>query len=342
MEAPAAPIEGRLYDGRSSRPQTATLIAYADGTVGLRGAVEEGRWPAAALEVSARIGNTPRHLTLPDGRKFETVDNDGVDALLRGHGLGRAERLIHGLESRMAAVLVSLVVVVVAGWLLIDRGVPALARVVAFNLPTSITETLSRETFDLLDDKLFDPSELDEATRERLRDRFKALAAGYDASFDLRFRHGGETVGANAFALPSGTIVVTDELVALAENDEEVLAVMAHEVGHVVERHGLRQTLHHSMLTLLALYVTGDASSVVAVLPTVLVQLGYSRDFEREADRFALELMGRKGIEPQRFADILTRLDGEHRERQSRDRDTDILAYLSTHPPTEERVAAFH
>lgn len=48
-------------------------------------------------------------------------------------------------------------------------------------------------------------------------------------------------IGANAFALPDGTLVVTDELVELAgDNDDEVLAVLAHELGHIHERHGLR------------------------------------------------------------------------------------------------------
>jgi Zn-dependent protease with chaperone function len=67
--------------------------------------------------------------------------------------------------------------------------------------------------------------------------------------------------------------------------------VLAHEAGHVIGRHGLRQVLQNSMTTLFVLYATGDASSLGVALPVVLVQAGYSREFEAEADRFALDLL---------------------------------------------------
>ena len=54
----------------------------------------------------------------------------------------------------------------------------------------------------------------------------------------LLFRDGGK-FGANAFALPSGKIIVTDQLASLL-NDEQIVGVLAHELGHVVYRHGMR------------------------------------------------------------------------------------------------------
>ena len=50
--------------------------------------------------------------------------------------------------------------------------------------------------------------------------------------YQLEFRHGGY-IDANAFALPSGIIVMTDELVELAKSDDELISVLAHEIGHV-------------------------------------------------------------------------------------------------------------
>ena len=86
-------------------------------------------------------------------------------------------------------------------------------------------------------------------------------------------------MGANAFALPNGTIVVTDDLVKLAEHDDELVAVLAHEIGHVVSRHALRRVLQDSGVMLLVAGITGDIvsiSSLAAALPTLLIEAKYS------------------------------------------------------------------
>src|SRR5690606_5779413 len=152
-------------------------------------------------------------------------------------------------------------------------------------------------------------------------------------------------LGANAFALPSGTVVFTDQLVRLAERDEELLGVLAHEIGHIERRHGLRQVLQGSALGLLAMTVTGDLSSVsslIAGIPVILTQLGYSRDFEHEADRFAAELMVSQGIDPALLGSMLMRLEQDVRQCPQPGRceatEHGWSNYLSTHPPTAERL----
>jgi predicted Zn-dependent protease len=172
-----------------------------------------------------------------------------------------------------------------------------------------------------------------------LRARFAAmtepLADGH--TFRLEFRRSGR-IGPNAFALPSGIIVVTDELVMLAEHENEIVAVLAHEIGHVRHRHGLRTLLQNSAVALLIASVTGDLASVTALsaaLPTLLVEAKYSRAFETEADRFALEYLREHRIPPAHFADMLSRLDvaiGRKRE---------VHDYLASHPVTSERIRMF-
>ena len=107
-------------------------------------------------------------------------------------------------------------------------------------------------------------------------------------------------------------MVLTDELVALAERDEELVAVLAHEIGHVVHRHGLRQTIQSSMLAISVILLTGDlssASAFVAALPTALAESRFSREFEREADDYALEYLLAAGVSPTHFARMLSRLE---------------------------------
>jgi predicted Zn-dependent protease len=146
----------------------------------------------------------------------------------------------------------------------------------------------------------------------------------------------GPRIGDNAFALPSGIVVMTDELVTLAQNDEELLAVVAHEIGHLHHRHILRQILQNAMTALLVSGLFGDLSSISglsATPPAFLAQQKYTRKFERETDAFAAEMLLARGISALHLANILNRLSESCGRSEG-----SLLDYLSSHPASEERV----
>ena len=89
-------------------------------------------------------------------------------------------------------------------------------------------------------------------------------------------------------ALPSGTLIVTDAFVMLAANDDEIVSVLAHEAGHVEHHHGLRLVFQNSVVALVITWLVGDVSTLLAAAPTALLQAKYSRDFERDADAYAV------------------------------------------------------
>ena len=160
-----------------------------------------------------------------------------------------------------------------------------------------------------------------------------ARASGETTPYRLEFRSS-PIIGPNAFALPSGIIVMTDELVKLAKNDREVLAVLAHELGHVRHRHTMRRLLEGSATVLIIAGVTGDiasAASLAATAPTLLLQTKYSRDNEREADRYAIEMMKKAGMDPRYLGSLLARLESEIGRRGA------LPSFLSSHPSTEDR-----
>jgi len=328
-------IAGTFYDGRTSRGRPAVLHLGRDGVVWF----DDAALPRASireLRISERIGNIPRAFVFPDGARFETPDNDAVDRLLAALGRARAPRFLYALESRARYILLALAVVVAFSWALVRFGIPEAARAVAFALPVETNAAIGASTLELLDRAVLRPSALEAETRERLAGHFARMAAEQPQGFSytLHFRSGGR-IGANALALPSGAIVLTDELVQLAQRDEEVIAVLAHEFGHVAHRHGLRRALQSSAMGLLAVLLTGDVSStsaMVAALPTLLVEAQYSQAFEREADRYAYEYLTRRGIEPAHFANLMERLEQRRRGAGG------ALAYLSSHPPTAERL----
>ena len=214
-----------------------------------------------------------------------------------------------------------------------------MASVVAWQISPALESGLGDQTLAALDGLLFEPTTLVESRRRAIRGRFDALrrAAGYDFDARLEFRASAEA-GPNAFTLPGGTIVVLDELVEFAVNDDEIAAVVCHELGHVRHRHILRTTLQNAGVVMLMGAIFGDvfsASSFAATLPLAAVQSSYSRDFEREADAYAVQLMSELGLDTNTYVTLLERF--ERRDRGSGERYPDFLA---SHPPNRERIEA--
>src|SRR4030095_10063794 len=106
-------------------------------------------------------------------------------------------------------------------------------------------------------------------------------------------------IGPNAFALPGGTIILTDDLVKRVGADEAVLiGVLGHELGHLRHRHGMRMLIEVGALGAIASVLVGDFSTLLASMPVWLGQAAYSRDAEREADAEAVRVLRASGASP--------------------------------------------
>ncbi len=322
------------------------------------GAMLAGPASVDELEISSRIGNTPRFVRFAGGGTFETADNAAVDALLararRRHGLA------HRLESRLRYVALGLVVTVAFVWGAARYGIPVLAEVAAHAMPAELVVRLGDGVLDMLDEHFLEPSTLPADEQARLRARFAPFvaAAGGGVPIQVEFRDAEKTLGPNALALPSGVVVFTDQLVKLAAADDELIAVLAHEIGHIEHRHALRHAIQGSTLGLAVTVLTGDiasVSSMIAAIPVILTELGYSRDFEFEADRHAALVLQRNGLEPAALARALARLERSHGGERCAEHAGAAAEtgggsgggdchgeawwrYLSTHPPTTERI----
>jgi len=215
-------------------------------------------------------------------------------------------------------------------------GIPLLATAIAMRLPATVTDTLGRETMAALDRQVFTASAIPHERQQSLEAAFRQLTMprGSSASYRLEFRQSDE-VGANAMALPSGTIVVTDGLLALAKDDREILGVLAHEAGHVERRHGLRGIVQNSLMGIVVAWIAGDVSALAPAAASALLEASYSRDLEREADTFAVEVMRANDIPLENLANILRRLESSSGATGT----SSALRYLSTHPATAERIA---
>lgn len=324
-------MKGLYYDGKTSAGHAVELqLAQPAGEMlRITGSGIDRNVAVSDIRVSPRIGNSRRTLYLPDGAVVETADNDAIDGAFANAPNARRHRILHVLESRLRYVVLAVLATAIAMWLVIEFGIPAMAREVAANLPASVEISIGKGALDGLDRLVFKPSKLPDARKEELRQVFSKVA-GDASGYNLAFRGGGR-MGANALALPAGTIVLTDELVALARRDEEIAAVLSHEVGHLRNRHALRHVLEQSVTGLLIIAVTGDVNTILAAAPLAVVNARYSQAFEREADDFALHYLASQGIDPVVFSDILLRLEAQHPHGG-------MPSFLASHPATEERA----
>ncbi|MGE0501642.1 MAG: M48 family metallopeptidase [Rhizobiaceae bacterium] len=292
---------------------------------------------ASALVTSDRLGSIPRRIDFPDGSQFETGDNDGVDRIL---GITSRIASLERFHPRLAVIVGA---VFALAYAIYRFALPVMVEVAIAVTPPVVPQLISQSVFRSLDGVVFAPTELPLERQKAISDGFDAMSAltargsvaasSGQSAYTLNFRKG-EAIGANAFALPDGTIVLTDELVELAQDDEMVLGVLAHEIGHVDHDHSLRQLYRAAGVTALIMLVAGDigaGTEDILVQGAGLLTLSHTRTAEREADRFSVELMYEAGRDPAAIARFFELL---------RDRfgDTSENDFLSTHPATPERI----
>jgi Zn-dependent protease with chaperone function len=236
----------------------------------------------------------------------------------------------------LAILIVGFITFVVIAYL---YAVPLAARLVVMLVPSSVDETIGTVSFESMDGDVIRPSKLPTAEQARLRTAFARAIDAADgpsaAPTRLEFRSG--DIGPNAFALPGGRIVMTDELVSLVGgNNEVIVGVLAHEYGHVRARHGVRMVAQSALLALAMSMVFGDVSSVLAGASRMLGEQAYSRDAEREADAESVRVMRAAGISPrvmvQFFDTLASKKLGSSRGP--------AIAFAS-HPADAERIEFF-
>lgn len=327
-------IAAAYLDGRSTR-RVSVEVSIGPAGVSILGDGIQRLVPWTEVEIGERTRHGPRRISFADGASIEAEDRAALDAALdaAGHGDSAAVRWQQSWTRTIAAFVLT-VGVLTAGYL---WGLPAFARLAAPLVPAEIEQTLGTQVMQQLDSSYFAPSQLPREHQERLSAAFAravqtTLPEDRRPSYRLEFRK--SKVGPNAFALPGGIIVMTDELVKIAGNDDAVLGVLAHELGHLHHDHVMRSLIQASALGAVAFVIWGDVSAVLSTVPTVVLHAGYSREAEYEADTYAIDFMNASGLRRAAVADMFEAL----RKRRG---DDPLPEYLNSHPPTEERIERF-
>ena len=149
----------------------------------------------------------------------------------------------------------------------------------------------------------------------------------------------------NAFALPGGYIGVNTGTIVSAQSESELAAVLAHEIAHVTQHHMARMAsnegkLSTAMLAAMALAIiarnsqVGSAAAAIGQAGAITAQIGFTREFEREADRVGFQTLEKSGFDVSAMPSFFVRM-----QKATRLYENNAPAYLRTHPITTERIA---
>ena len=184
----------------------------------------------------------------------------------------------------------------------------------------------------------------DEPVQERVRTIGARLAAVCDRRellYEFAVVHDDET---NAFALPGGYVFVNDGLITQMDGDDELAAVIAHEIGHISARHAVKQYEMGvgAQLLQLAAMAAGEGSSARGVgVATQAARLSYAREDELQADRLGVRYMKAAGFDPTAALRVLKKLEADNaKHRHYLPRDMVRPQYAMNHPYVPDRIRA--
>lgn len=327
-------LRGRAFPPRQSR-EIAAELRLGGGRAEI--VSEDGALVSSCLRSDIRfeapVGSAPRRATLPDGTLFETEDRAGVAALSPRDAGSR----IHALEKFHPRLAAFVVASVGALWLIWRYGLDLVAAAAVAITPPQVVDAIDSGTLKTFDTVIAAPSTMLEEDRRRAEAVFADLLAALDPEtraahdFRLEFRSV-PRIGPNAVALPGGTVVMTDDFLRLFPDDDVRAGVLAHEIGHIVERHGLRQLYRSVGLAVLVALIAGDTVAIVedvVVEGNVLLSLSFSRASERAADAFGVKLSRAAGYDPAGLIEFFVWVQREIGDEAS---------WLSTHTSSAERM----
>ncbi len=330
-------------------------------------------FPEGGLPVWAdlEVGPDGIHVRLRDGRearlRYEDMDVDaaGLDAevvvcrsrsegyavqcsapgfveSIRSHGhpevvehLAAVDQKVRGHRRRRRAGLI-VAALLVLGCGLLFWYTPAILAATATSLPTSVDEEIGDAAMGDLDATLGE--RMNDPTIQAFLDQVIARLEPHASERDFRFRiHAVDSPEVNAFALPGGQMVVMRGLLAEAGGPEEVAGVLAHEMAHVTERHGLESAAHGAGRWIALMILVGDDSALLGLAGEAASYANgsaYSRESESEADAEGVRLMAAAGLDPTALAAFFRRL-----KQRSGSELAGVANWLSSHPEHDARIA---
>ncbi|MEL6586522.1 MAG: M48 family metallopeptidase [Pseudomonadota bacterium] len=342
-----APLFADYFDGERALRQRVSLI-HEDGVRGrvLRLNLPDGgvvRWPARRVRRLADqvgAGTTTFGLSTGGEARLVTTDKAAKDLVLAldpkaagrlpGPALGRRALVVSGAGVACIAALIFVLL-------------PALAGVLAGHMDPEAEQAMGDIHYDQTRTMFASfGGPLQEcrnpAGQAALDDMTERVAEGVDLPYDLvvRVLDDSRNPALNAYAVAGGRITFFHSMILAAESPDEIAAVLAHELGHVVYddpvRHMLQSAAAMAVLSVLIGDVTGGG--LIGGTAGAALQSSYSRTAEVRADAFARDQLTAVGLPPSALGRMFERFRDRYGDTEG------LVAHFSTHPQLADRIAA--
>lgn len=332
-----ASAAGTYTDGRTARRHSVQVTIGVDALhiASDDGAVAE-TWPFAELRLvdEAYAGRPVRLKRKAGGERLTVAESDLLDRL-RPHApqLHRKDLRRANLKVRAAGWIGATAAILAGFWFLLPLAAGPIASQVPLSWEEGLGRTVQRQALALMaaDSRVCDDWPGEQAMEKLVRRLSAARPSRY------RFRVTVVDSGTvNAFAAPGGYIVVFRGLIENSAGADGLAGVMAHEMGHVIERHGMENLVKALGLSFVMSALIGDTSGFASIgtdLAQSLATSRFSRDAEREADRVAVEMLNRAGISGRGFQAFFQTFAGKTGQEEST-----IGRYFASHPATGGRA----
>ena len=328
---------GTYFGGHAPQPQRASIHLMPTG---LQIRTDDGKnlwWPYedirqtqgfyAGQQVRLERGEQlPEALVVSDTAFLAAVHRVAPERAKHFHDPARR-------EIRLALTVLAALAVIAISAALYMWAIPALATVVASRVPVTWEERLGEGIIQ----KLAPPyKQCTEPKRMQAINQIVAALAATLPDHGYTFQVlvvSDPTV--NALAAPGGYIVLFKGLLDRSDSAEELAGVLAHEMQHVIQRHGTRALLQRASIGILLAAVTGDVSSAATFgvgVASTLGTLSYSRRAEEEADTEAMRMLLASRVDPSGMILFFEKLQRKHGNSP------EAFKYLSSHPAAEDRI----
>jgi len=334
-------MDAVFYDGVSARRRAVTLKVTASSLDIHEGGEWLASWPVAQVRRKDAPDGVLRLMREggPDLARLDVTDPaDQMAIRLHCHRLDAPEHRekTGRIVFWSAAAAISIILCVL---FLIPLMVETLTPLIPRSYEQRIGNAVDKQVRAIFRGKVCEAPEGVAALRtltERLR-----TARGIETSLDVSVL---DSKVPNAIALPGGRIYIFKALLDESESADELAGVLAHEIGHVINRDGLRKLIQSSSTSYLFGLLFGDVTGggAIVLASRYLVDSAYSRDAESAADEIAGKTMVSLGRPAHPMALLLKRIEADKDDdgKKGEGNERGIPAFLSTHPVTDQRLKA--
>lgn len=330
--------KGRYSDGKTSRIHEVTIQIDAATIQLVSDNLGTVTWSISDLKVchdwAKNLGGTFEHKE-EYGATLALTDKTAFDSIRKA--MRERDRATYLVSTNPVTVL-ALLVLTVGIVIIIFPWVSKVSENIAYIIPKSAEKKISDIALESIG------SEFQECKDEDAQKALTKLVSGLmnaqkgekAALAEMPKLHIYKTSMVNAFALPGDNMAVLTGFLKDSKNEEEVVGVLAHEMGHIYNKDPMKYLVQSQEFRMIASLMGSSGYSEIASVTTTLSTLQYSREKERAADEFAKRILPKAGYTTKGLASFL-----ERAEKQSPEVVQTIqknLSFLSTHPETAERI----